>query len=447
VLSIVSVTLVFAREMQTEARAARNAAAQAEARQIARGAARAVVADLWGPLLTGGVAAPTAVPIDAERFGDGIYWILRPDTEVDTQPRFGVVGEAGRLDLNAATSDQLQGLPGVTPDVADAIVDWRDADDEPGADGAESPTYAALRPARLAKNGDFETVDELLLVRGIDALILDGEDLNRNGVLDDSENDANASGVADNRDGRLDRGLAGFVTAWGGADGGRDDDDEALLDLNQASPPELREGLGGVLSEERVAELLPRLLQGRPWSSLLAVYLQLTVTPTEQGLLNGVVVVSATGPDAQPGAAVDVFEAPAPVLNALDGMEPGDGEKLVAARAAGQAPAGTLSWVSDVLGPDKALAAAPQLRGAGSTFSADIVAISGGGRAFVRFRVVVETAAATATVPPSMVYVQDLTSRGWPLDPQIMQDLRDGVTADDVARSCDTGATTAGDAL
>ena len=36
--------------------------------------------------------------------------------------------EAGKVDLNTASRDMLMLLPGMTEDVADCIIDWRDGD-------------------------------------------------------------------------------------------------------------------------------------------------------------------------------------------------------------------------------------------------------------------------------------------------------------------------------
>ena len=58
--------------------------------------------------------------------------------------------------------------------------------------------------------------------------------------------------------------------------------------------------------------------------------------------------------------------------------------------------------------------------------SADLVAISGDGRAFRRCRVVVDASAS----PPKVLYRQDLTHLGWPLEPEIMAGLRSGTSLD-----------------
>ena len=80
---------------------------------------------------------------------------------------------AGRsLDVNRATGEQLRkslyasGVPFAAADsIADAILDWRDADDEPRAAGAERSWYASARRAQ-PRNGRIAHAEELTLVRG-----------------------------------------------------------------------------------------------------------------------------------------------------------------------------------------------------------------------------------------------------------------------------------------
>ncbi len=115
--------------------------------------------------------------------------------------RFGVIDEGGKINLNTLIKldksgkilrDMLMKLPDMTEDIANAIVDWVDADDQPGAGGAENEYYSALSPPYRAKNGPIDSIEELLLVKGIaeqPALLL-GTDRNRNGILDGDEGDA-----------------------------------------------------------------------------------------------------------------------------------------------------------------------------------------------------------------------------------------------------------------
>ncbi|MBN1488392.1 MAG: general secretion pathway protein GspK [Phycisphaerae bacterium] len=137
--------------------------------------------------------------------------------------RYGLVDEAGKLNLNTATRAQLVSLfeqfpvEGVIPDeLADAVLDWRDADDDTRTYGAELPYYQSRVPAYRPKNGAIETVEELLLIKGFNGRILYGEDFNRNGHLDWNEDDGEDEGVfpPDNGDGVLDRGIYPYVTVY-----------------------------------------------------------------------------------------------------------------------------------------------------------------------------------------------------------------------------------------
>jgi hypothetical protein len=58
-------------------------------------------------------------------------------------------------------------------EIVDAIIDWRDPDDMPQPNGAESDYYLD-RFGYGAKDGWFDSVDELLKVRGIDSALFFG---------------------------------------------------------------------------------------------------------------------------------------------------------------------------------------------------------------------------------------------------------------------------------
>jgi general secretion pathway protein K len=62
--------------------------------------------------------------------------------------------------------------------MVDSILDWRDPDDFHRLQGAESDYYQSLPNPYQAKNGNFETVEELILVKGVTAEILYGNDQN-----------------------------------------------------------------------------------------------------------------------------------------------------------------------------------------------------------------------------------------------------------------------------
>ena len=99
---------------------------------------------------------------------------------------------SGGLDAAAAGGGSLgrgllMGLPGMTEDVADAILDWLDADDEPREFGAEVDYYSMLPTPYMPTNGPLQSVEELLLVRGVTPELLFGFDRNRNSVIDPAE--------------------------------------------------------------------------------------------------------------------------------------------------------------------------------------------------------------------------------------------------------------------
>jgi Type II secretion system (T2SS), protein K len=153
--------------------------------------------------------------------GRGRFSVVSP---IETDPsgrtiRFGLVDESSKLNINllptlitdkAQARVALQYFPEMTPEIADAILDWIDADRTIREMGAEDETYSQL--GYKAKNGPLDSLDELLLVRGVTPQLLFGEDANRNGMLDVSENDGELSPPIDNADGLLDRGWSAFLT-------------------------------------------------------------------------------------------------------------------------------------------------------------------------------------------------------------------------------------------
>lgn len=159
----------------------------------------------------------------------------------DAKIRYGLTDEAGKLNLNVADAGQLLALfnqleiEDVTPEeLASTLTDWCDADnDQVSSLGAESSYYMTLDPPYKAKNGPLQTIEELLTVKGFNGLILYGEDYNRNGYLDDNENDG-PEGLfpPDDGDGILDRGLLSYITVFS-------------WDMNSANDNKIRLNING----------------------------------------------------------------------------------------------------------------------------------------------------------------------------------------------------------
>lgn len=130
--------------------------------------------------------------------------------------RFGLTNEGSKIPLGNSqllnNREALMGLPNMTTEIADAILDWIDADDMPRENGAESSYYAQLTPPIKPRNGPIKTIGELLLIKGVTPALLYGEDYNLSGVLDTNKNDSDKSWPADNSDGSLDRGWYHYLT-------------------------------------------------------------------------------------------------------------------------------------------------------------------------------------------------------------------------------------------
>lgn len=85
----------------------------------------------------------------------------------ETLHLYGLEDEEGRIPVNRAPLEVLKAVPGMTAEAAAAIVDWRDEDSKETPGGAEETYYRSLDPAYSCKNGALESVEELLLVRGV----------------------------------------------------------------------------------------------------------------------------------------------------------------------------------------------------------------------------------------------------------------------------------------
>jgi len=153
--------------------------------------------------------------------------------------RYGLTDEASKLNLNTATRSQLLALfdsirhDNVTSEqLADALIDWRDRDDEVSPRGAESSYYMTLHPAYRAKNAPLTSVEELLMIKGFNGRILYGEDYNRNGYMDENENDGEEGAFPpDDGDGQLNQGLLPYVTVYSW-DWNRSNDNKLRVDIN-----------------------------------------------------------------------------------------------------------------------------------------------------------------------------------------------------------------------
>lgn len=144
----------------------------------------------------------------------GTFSVIHGSPDATPLVLYGASDESGKLNVNVATSEQLMALPKMTESIAAAIIDWRDADDDPQPEGIESSHYSSLAHPYTIRNAPLRSVRELLLVRDVTPELFYGEDTNGNGVLDPNEDDGESSPPNDNRDGRLDRGWIAYLTVY-----------------------------------------------------------------------------------------------------------------------------------------------------------------------------------------------------------------------------------------
>lgn len=98
--------------------------------------------------------------------------------------RIRLVSESGKVDINAVseivlrnliTNLGIKGRDGEEPDaIVDAILDWKDGDDLVRLNGAEDAYYQSLPAPYAPKNANLESVEELLLVKGVSPAVLYG---------------------------------------------------------------------------------------------------------------------------------------------------------------------------------------------------------------------------------------------------------------------------------
>lgn len=141
--------------------------------------------------------------------------------------RFGVTDESSKLNLNtlmklvaagtfkASDAEKaLMALPEMTIEIAEAIIDWIDSDQTAMQNGAEIDYYQSLSPPYATKDNYLDSLDELLLVKGMTPQLLFGEDTNHNGILDPNEDDGAKTLPLDNADGILQRGWSAYLTIF-----------------------------------------------------------------------------------------------------------------------------------------------------------------------------------------------------------------------------------------
>ena len=415
VFGLISLTLYFANSMTMELRASDNRASGLAAEQAIEGAARYVSTVLTYYATNGAVPTPSEFPCAAVPVGNDInqkqfahYWLIGRDTNSPptslSEPFFGLVDEASKLDLNATwvTADVLSSnLPvtGMTYDFAQAIVDWRSTNSTVN----DSMQYSQWD--YTSKHSPFETVGELHLVYGATQDILAGEDLNRNGVLDANEKDLNGNGQAD-------PGIMEYVTVYS-RQPNTHSDGSAMTNVNTRA--DIQSLLTTQFGSSRAAAIINNAFSGTTTSfpSLLRFYMQSGMTSDEFAQIYNNITVTNT---AYTVGRVNINTAPIAVLSCLPGMNASLAQTAVEYRNSNPSALGSIAWIVDALGSNNrqaltALAAGDYITTRSFQFTADIAAVGPFGRGYRRVRFVFDISSGT----PRIVYRQDLSRLGWAL--------------------------------
>lgn len=418
-LGLVTIALYFGHSMMLEYRAAQNAVAGHQALQAIEGASRYVRFLLANLDEAGNLPALDDYQAEEAPVGQGAFWFLgRGDerTQIDT-PVFSLLDEASKLNLNTATQEMLEALPGMTPELAAAIIDWRDVDEDVTPGGAESQTYLLRDSPYHAKNSGFETTLELRLVEGMNWKILFGEDANLNGILDPNENDGERTFPDDNQDGILDSGLLEYVTAFSREPNTKPDGSPKVHLNNQDG--QLEQLLEETFGSERAQQIWRNAggrSRSRSFSSVLDFFLRSGMTPEEFSQIE-YQLTNSEGDSIE--GRVNVNTASEVVLSCIPGIGNAYASQLVDSRQGRTEELNSITWILQVLDPESALEASPYLTTRSYQVSADITAIGANGRGLRRVLFVFDTRSGE----PVVIYRRDLSGLGWPLGSETYKEL------------------------
>jgi len=123
------------------------------------------------------------IPVGAGAFSVVKYAYSEGDAHYENEPAtlYGMIDEESKLNLNQVKSPQdlarlITSAAGIDSQqasvLAECILDWIDEDDNPFASGAESRHYRNLKYPYVPKNAALDTLEELLLVKGMNPEIL-----------------------------------------------------------------------------------------------------------------------------------------------------------------------------------------------------------------------------------------------------------------------------------
>jgi len=236
ILSVVALEFVFA--MRTEVNITKNFKEEFELYAIAQGGVQRAIAELilkHDPRvqqLKKTIKTEEGTPEMTEWVSDGRPNVLQFERG---ECELRIMSEAGKININTISETTLRklignlGLEAEKRDVVvDSILDWRDPDDLVRINGAENDYYQSLKEPYRCKNANLDSIEELLLVKGVTPELFYG----RKGTSAGEEGVAKAGGEGVKA---VDVGLKDIFSVYAPGE---------QVDVNSASLPVLRAALG-----------------------------------------------------------------------------------------------------------------------------------------------------------------------------------------------------------
>jgi Type II secretion system (T2SS), protein K len=405
VLVVSGIAVIMADGVGHQARVQRMSLAEVQCRNAAHGILRAVVNDLTNSQTSGVLPGLVTVTAQGESIGNCAVLLLGRGGEGGQRLSYELIRENGKIDVNNAALPVLLAAPGMTSDIAAAIMDWRDIDSEISDNGGAESTDSTYQNAAVPyapRNGLFQTLDEVRLVRGVTDALFFGEDNNSNGRLDVGEDR--------NGDGQLTLGFRDVlcIDSREPAIAPNGTDERTPITSNR----QLRARLIGILGEERGTIIADQARQAGPFANRLDFMTALDFTDDEMLAIWPQII----GPEGRLGL-IDAWSVDETVLRHLVSAEIANA--ILAARPATFSP--NPAWLINALTRAQAKEAGQYFTCGSYQFRADIIAVEKSGAGWFRVQARIDCAIGS----PYVTQLRTARYAGWPFPwispPQLRQ--------------------------
>lgn len=366
-------------------------------------------------------------PTDFEQqlvYDDGInkwyFSVFRQGNLESGEIAFGLTDEASKLPLNPTNIIQLMSVPGITLPAAESIADFSDSDSIPRDNGAEQDVYDLLPAPYNIPNKPVSFIDELLLVNGINAGHLYGEDANRNYKLDINENDEDLVFPPDNQDGALSGGLNRYFTL-NSRDWNVNRLNQRRLNINDTNID-----LSSLGIQPQIVQFLEAKRKSNEPISSLVDLVDATITVTESGNITrdyesgvnkedlyGLMDIFTTDSrEIRPGL-VNINTAPANILEQIPGIDENLASTIISTRnSIALDKSSSLAWLleTETLEIDQFKQLEPYLTARSFQFHIQVI---GYGLPSGQFKLI-ESVVDLIGSAPRIIYLRDLTKLGIP---------------------------------